>query len=291
MRHSNPTRCDERGSFVPNRVALLTDSSAGLPGPDIERLGVGVVPIHLTIGAEEYRDGVDLDPATLYGALEQGVPVKSAAPSALDYVDAIEATGAGHVVVITPAAEFTFMHRNATLAAELATPEVTVVDSRSATAGHGLVVLAAAEAGDSADAVISAAKDAASRVELVGAMETLDYLRASGRVPALAVGLATQLGVRPVFRFQDGVAERVGLPRSQDAALARIVKEWRAAGGEQAVRSAVFHAARPEAAADLARRVGGTPFTTEFSSAMVIHTGPGVVGVAWLKRPAAEPNL
>jgi DegV family protein with EDD domain len=254
---------------------------------------VGVVPIHLTIGAEEYRDGVDLDPATLYEALEQGVPVKSAAPTALDFVDAIEATGAGHVVVITPAVEFTFMHRNATLAAELATPEVTVVDSRSATAGHGLVVLAAAEAaeaGGSADVVIAAAEDAASRVELVGAMETLDYLRASGRVPALAVGLATQLGVRPVFRFQDGVAERVGLPRSQDAALARIVKEWRAAGGEHAVRSAVFHAARPEAAADLSRRLGGTPFTTEFSTAMVIHTGPGVVGAAWLKRSDGETD-
>jgi DegV family protein with EDD domain len=276
---------------VPNRVALLTDSSAGLPRPDIGRFGVAVVPIHLTIASEEYRDGVDLDPATLYRALEEGVPVKSAAPSALDYVDAIEVADADHVVVITPAAEFTWMNRNATLAAELATPEVTVVDSRSATAGHGLVVLAAAdaaEAGGSAQDVIAAARDAASRVELVGAMETLDYLRASGRVPALAVGLATQLGVRPVFRFQDGAAERVGLPRSEEAALSRIVKEWRAAGGEQAVRSAVFHAARPEAAADLARRVGGTSFTTEFSAAMVIHTGPGVVGVAWLKRAAGK---
>ena len=78
----------------------------------------------------------------------------------------------------------------------------------------------------------------------------------------------------------------MGLPRSAEAALSRIVKEWRAGGGEEAVRSAVFHAARPEAAAELARKIGGSPFTTEFSAAMVIHTGPGVVGVAWLKAPA-----
>jgi fatty acid kinase fatty acid binding subunit len=272
---------------VPNTVALVADSSAGLPGPDARRLGVGVVPIHLTIGSEEYLDGVDLDSAALYRALEQGTPVKSAAPSALDYVDVIEAMGARDVVVITPAAEFTWMHRNATLAMELTKTGVTVVDSRSATAGHGLVVLAAAEVADvggSVRDVISTAEEAAAQVELVGAMETLDYLRASGRVPALAVGLATQLGVRPVFRFEGGAAERVGLPRSEEAALARIVKEWRAAGGEQAVRSAVFHAARPKAADELARRIGGTTFTTEFSAAMVIHTGPGVVGVAWLKR-------
>ena len=276
------------------RITLLTDSSAGLAPSEAERLGVQVIPIHLTIGPDEYRDGRDLLPTKLYAALESGVPVKSAAPSPLDYADAIEAAPGDQVVVITPATEFTFMYRNATLATELASRPVVVVDSRSATAGHGLVVEAAAEAaeaGGSVDDVVSAAEDAASRVELIGALETLDYLRASGRVPALAVGLATQLGVRPVFRFQDGAAERVGLPRSEEAALSRIVKEWRDAGGEDAERSAVFHAARPEAARDLAERLGGASFITEFSAAMAIHTGPGVVGVAWLKRRDGEPDL
>jgi DegV family protein with EDD domain len=279
---------------VKHRAAVLTDSSAGLPPTAAQRFGIRVVPIHLTIGADEYRDGLDLDPGALYAALERGVPLKSAAPSPLDYLDAIDDTSAEQVVVITPATEFTWMHRNAALAAELATRGVTVVDSRSATAGHGLVVLAAAEAaeaGGSVDDVVSAGEDAASRVDLVGALETLDYLRASGRMPALAVGLATQLGVRPVFRFEEGVAERVGLPRSEEAALARMVKEWRARGGEDAEVSVVFHAARPEAAEDLARRLGGVSFTTEFSAAMAIHTGPGVVGVAWLKRRDGEPDL
>jgi DegV family protein with EDD domain len=279
---------------VGKRAAILTDSSAGMAPSAADRFGILVVPIHLTIGSDEYRDGIDLDPGALYGALEQGVPVKSAAPSPLDYLDAIEDSGAEQVVVITPATEFTWMHRNATLAAELSTRGVTVVDSRSATAGHGLVVLAAAEAagaGGSVDDVVSAAEDAAGRVDLVGALETLDYLRASGRVPALAVGLATQLGVRPVFRFEEGVAERVGLPRSEEGAMARMVEQWRARGGEHAEARAVFHAARPDAAEELARRIGGASFTTEFSAAMAIHTGPGVVGVAWLKRRDGEPDL
>jgi DegV family protein with EDD domain len=279
---------------VTGRITLLTDSSAGLLRPDLDRLGVQVIPIHLTIGSGEYRDGLDLDPATLYAALERGTPVKSAAPSPLDYVDAVEAAPGDQVVVFTPATEFTLMYRNAAMAAELSPKPMTVVDTRSATVGHGLVVLAAAEAaeaGGSVDDVVSAAEDAASRIELVGAMETLDYLRASGRVPAMAVGLATQLGVRPVFRFEDGVAERVALPRSEEAALSRVVKEWRAAGGEDAEQAAVFHAARPDAAADLAERLGGVSFITEFSAAMAIHTGPGLVGVAWLRRRDGEPEL
>ena len=95
----------------------------------------------------------------------------------------------------------------------------------------------------------------------------------------------------PVFRFRRGVAERVALPRSEEGALSRIVKEWRAGGGEEAERSAVFHAARPDGAAELARRLGATSFATEFSAAMGIHTGPGVVGVAWLRRPRFEQDL
>ena len=277
-----------------DRTTLLTDSSAGLLRSSLDRFGIQVVPIHLSIGSDEYRDGVDLDPDTLYAALEQGTAVKSAAPSPLDYADAVEAATGDHVVIVTPATEFTLMYRNAVLASELGSKPVTVVDSRSATVGHGLVVLAAAEAaeaGGSVDDVVSAAEDAASRIELVGALESLDYLRASGRVPAMAVGLATQLGVRPVFRFEDGATERVALPRSGEAALSRIVKEWRAAGGEDAERTAVFHAARPDAADDLAQRLGGASFVTEFSAAMAIHTGPGVVGAAWLKRRDGEPEL
>ncbi len=203
-----------------DRVAVLTDSSAGMPADQARRFDVHVVPIHLTIGSDEFRDGLDLDPAVLYQALQKGVPVKSAAPSPLDYADAVEATLSDDVVVVTPASEFTFMYRNASLAAELSDRRVTVVDSRSATAGHGLVVLAGAQAaagGGTVDDVVSAAEDAASRVELVGALETLDYLRSSGRVPAIALGLATQLGVRPVFRFEEGVT-RPGRTRRKSSA-------------------------------------------------------------------------
>jgi DegV family protein with EDD domain len=271
-------------------VALVTDSSACLPPSARRRFGTRVVPIQVQIGADEYRDGVDLDASTMYEALANGVPVKSSAPTALDYLDAIEETEADRVVVVTPATEFTWMYRNACLAQELASKPVAVVDSRSATAGHGLVVLAAAEAqeaGGTLGDVVAAAEDAASRVDLVGCLETLDFLRSSGRVPAIALGLASQFGVRPVFRLRRGVAERVGLPRSEDAALARIVKEWRLGGGEDAVSSVVFHAARPEGAAELSRRLASVWFVTEFSAAMGIHTGPGVVGVAWLARPIA----
>jgi DegV family protein with EDD domain len=281
-----------QGGIVAPRIALITDSSACVPEDLSRDLEIRVVPIVVHIGSEEFRNGVDLEPARLYRALEQDVPVKSAAPSPLDYLDAIESAGDLPVVIITPATEFTRMYRNAVLGVELSGRTVPVVDSRSATAGHGLVVLAAAaarEAGGGLDDVVAAAEDAASRIELVAALESLTHLRQSGRVSALTLGVANTLGVRPVFRMRQGVVERLGLPRTEEAALNRIVREWKAGGGPAGERSAVFHAGRPERARDLASRLGTDPFVTEFSAAMAIHTGPGVVGVAWL--PPAEPAL
>jgi fatty acid kinase fatty acid binding subunit len=273
---------------VARGIALITDSSACVPEALRRDLDIRLVPIVVNIGPQEFRNGVDLEPSKLYAALEADAPVKSAAPSPLDYLDAIDEAGDVPAVIVTPATEFTRMYRNALLGVELSGRQVPVVDSRSATAGHGLVVLAAAEAreaGGGVDDVVAAAEDAASRVELVAALETLAFLRQSGRVSALTLGMANTLGVRPVFRMRQGIVERLGLPRNEEDALTRIVREWRAGGGQEASRSAIFHAGRPQRARALASRLGSDPFVTEFSAAMAIHTGPGVVGVAWLPQP------
>jgi len=272
-------------------ITLITDSSACIPAESSSGLGISLVPILVTIEDQEFPDGVE--PGVLYEALERGRPVKSAAPTPVDYLDAIERAPDGAVVVLTPATEFTHMHRNALLAADMSGRHVTVVDSRTATAGHGLVALAAAEvaaAGGGVDDVVAAAEDAGRRAELVACLESLEYLRQSGHVPAIALGLANHLQVRPVFRMRGGTAERTGLPRSERGALERIAKAWRQGCGPDAVQPAVFHAGRPERAQELAAMLGGAAFVTEFSAAMAIHTGPGVVGAAWLRRPVEDPG-
>src|SRR3989442_4518862 len=275
-------------------TAIVTASSARLPSSTVRGFDIHAVPILLQVGSEEFHDGVDLEPDRMYRALLDGVPVKSAAPSPLDYLDAIESCGDRAVLVITPATEFTRMHRNAALAAELAGPHVTVLDSRSAAAAQGLVVAAAAEAaaaGAGPDDVAAAAFDASVRAELVASLESTESLRASGRVPAIALGLAGHLRLRPVFRMRQGEVERLALPRSEEAAMARIVREWEAGGGPAASRAAIFHPARPARAKRLADLLGGSPLITEFSAAMGIHTGPGVAGVAWLRPAEGEPEL
>ena len=263
-------------------VAVVTDSSACLP-PDLARAhGIEVLPIAIHLGDDDLHDGVPAAAERVYRALRAGEPVKSSAPSPDEYLAAIE--GGEDVLVVTPATEFTGMHRSASLAAELSSARVVVHDSRTAAAAQGLVVLAAAVAARGGlEAAARAAEEATARAELVAALDGLEHISRSGRVPAFALGLARRLGVRPVFRFRDGEVDRVGVPRSLEASIDRIAREWASRGGPDASRGAVFHAAAPERAEALRARLGGSPLEVEFSPSMGIHTGPGVVGAAWLR--------
>ena len=273
----------------PRPVALIADSSACLPPGVTDALGVRVLPIAIHLPSGDVHDGSPNAPQLVYGALQAGEPVKSSAPPTVEYLSAIEEADAPSVVVITPAIEFTVMYRNAVLAAEMAERTVTVVDSRSAAAAHGLVVMAAAEAaagGASEGEVVRAAEDASRRAELVGVLDSLEFIRRSGRVPSVALELAERLGVRPVFRLDGGRVERLGVPRSSEAAIRRVRKEAALRGLTPSSPRTVFHAASSARAEELRAALGGPASVVEFSPSMGIHTGPGVVGVAWLRDRA-----
>jgi DegV family protein with EDD domain len=268
-------------------VAVITDSSACIPAEMVDRFGIRVVPIIIQLPTGAIR--ADADPAAeeVYAALSREDPVKSSAPSVAEYLSILDqaAGEAETALVLTPATEFTVMHRNASLAADLAGLPVTVVDSRTAAAAQGLVVLEAARAaaaGAPISDVARAAEDASRRADLVAALDRLDHIKRSGRVPAAAVGLAEHLGVRPVFRLHQGTVQRLGVPRSDVAAIRRIRREALGRGFATDLPSAVFHGTDGARAESLRQLLGGSSFVTRFSPSMGIHTGPGVVGVAWL---------
>jgi DegV family protein with EDD domain len=267
-------------------IALVADSSACLPPALATALGIRVLPITVHLPDADFLDGVDRLTRGVYRALEHDEPVKSSPPSVVEYFAAIEQAGARSVIVVTPATEFTTMYRNARLAAEMAGPHVTVVDSRTAAAGHGLVVLAGAAAvsdGASPAEVVRTIEHASARVDLVASLENLGPIRRSGRVPSVALDVAGRLGVRPVFRMRFGAVEPLASPRDTGAALAGIQREWAAGGGPDADHSAIFHADCPDLAERLEHRLGSVDHVVELSAAMGIHTGRRVVGAAWLQ--------
>jgi fatty acid-binding protein DegV len=285
------------------RTVVVTDSS-GCPDRDAVPPGVvAVVPIMILLADRQVRDD-EIDPALIDAAIARGEPVKTRAPSVIDYLDAVEASDAQAAVIVTPAAEVTAMWRHACHTPWLADRPVAVVDSRTAASGQALVVeeaARAAAAGNSLADVVGVAHDAAGRARVLGAVGTAEPLLAAGVVEREQVaacgdadedrhdGPTPRRGRPTVFEARQGLIEPLRVLDGRDGedpvvALAEIYARERRATAPVAFTGA---AAGPDVRAmaqRLARLVGSTREPAVSSPAMTIHTGRGVLGIAWLDQ-------
>jgi len=280
------------------RTLVVTDSS-GRPWRATTSPAVVVVPITILLAARQVADD-EIDPVLLDDAMSRGEPVKTRAPSVMDYLDAVESTDAQAAVILTPAAELTAMWRHASHAPWLADRPVAVVDTRTAACGQALVVDAAADAaaaGNSLPDVVAAARDAAGRARVLGAVGTAEPLMAAGMVArARVAGEAGEAGDdagddarggRPtIFEARQGSIEPLRVLDGEDpvTALAELYAGERRAGSPIAFTGAGAGREVQAMAERLARLTDADHHPEVCSPAMTIYTGRGVIGIAWLDR-------
>lgn len=67
-----------RGENGVGKVRIVTDSSAHFPNPEIiERYNIQVVPLTIQLGAQTFREGIDIDPDTFFRLASHGNPSTS----------------------------------------------------------------------------------------------------------------------------------------------------------------------------------------------------------------------
>lgn len=278
-------------------VAVITDSTACIPPDVAERLGVEVVPLHLIFGGRTYVDSLTTGTAEFYERLRTASDrATTAAPSPGMFLQAIEraARRADAVLCITVSRQFSAMYDSARQALEIAKAEapsvdMRLIDSRSAAMAQGFVVLEAARAardGAPIDAVVARAEEMTSRVTLLAMLDTLSYLARSGRVPRVVAWGAGMLQLKPIVRFDASGIKLAARTRTRPRALDRIAAIVAADAARRRTHIAVHHANAPEAAERVAEALASRidvaeQHLTEFTQVMGVHTGPGLVGVAW----------
>jgi DegV family protein with EDD domain len=270
-------------------VAVITDSAATVPAELAERLGIVVIPLRLEIGGRSYRD-LEVTPEAV---LEQTEETSTSGPSPADFLEAIEthATSDGAVVttVARDLAGGSFVA--AVAAARLVSVPTRVVDTASAAGGEGLAVLAAAReaaAGGTLDDVERVARHVVERVRLVAWLPNLDHLVRSGHVPGAAAWAARSIGLRPVIELRHGRVSPLRPALNEPAAHRRVLDALRRSTPDPptALHIAALHSLAPAAAEQLLADVRAgiepaTAFVGSFGSVMLVHAGPGVVGLAW----------
>lgn len=282
------------------RVALVVDSGAALE--DRTGGGLAVVPMHVVVG-EAALD--DLPDGEMYVRLRRGETATTSTPSPGDYLTAFQRLSGRYdaIICLTIPARWSGGFASATVAAEFfgknsGATTLDVVETPTAAVAYGLVARIAdslCEAGADRDAVLSRVQRASQEVRMYGALETLEYVARSGRVPALVAGVSDALHVRPVFEMHGGGTGRVGLARTEGGvlrALERVARERLEPGRPHWLM--LFHADAGETAARLRDRLlvacaVGRDETVALAPVIGVHTGPGAVGFAALPMHDTDP--
>jgi DegV family protein with EDD domain len=277
-----------------NRIAVVTDSTAYIPEEALGDFDIPVIPLWLIWGDERFRDGVDIDPETFYKRLpESKVFPTTSQPSAGEFVEFFRRVGEGYdaIVSVLISSKLSGTVASALVAkAELPETDIRVVDSLSASMGLGFAVLAAARvaaAGRSIDEVVAAADQVRGGMNLMFAVDTLEYLHRGGRIGGAKRLLGTALNIKPLLDLEDGRIEALAQVRTKRKAVARMldVAEERL-GGKRMAEAAVLNVNAPDEGRSIAEMVKerfGLPivYQTKVSPAIGAHVGPGTVGICF----------
>lgn len=228
------------------KIGIVTDSTSDLPGDLAQRFGVEVVPTILVVEGKQYADGKDLSRGDFYARLPamQTFPT-TAAPSIGEFSARYQKlldSGCDFVLSIHAASQLTAICDIARQAADDFPGRVAIVDSGSLSLGLGFQALAAAEAAESGadvETAIASIADVRRRLRVFAALDTMDYLRRSGRVPAAVTLLGGMLSIKPLIELTDGLLKPAGATRTTRQADERMAALLKA--GLPIERLAILH--------------------------------------------------
>ena len=274
-------------------VRIVTDSSCDLPQAMADALGIRIVPLSVRFGDTEYIDRTTITATEFWSKCAASATLpETAAPSPGSYEEtyrSLAAEGATAIVVVALSSDLSATMQSAELAARAVTPgiDVRIVDSRNASMGLGLTVLACAElakTGASADEVVARAQSVIPRTRVFAALDTLDNLKKGGRIGGAKAMLATVMSIKPLISITNGLVEEAGKQRTRSKALAHLVDILR----NQEVpieRLAVLNAQCADIDAFLAmvkEVYTGEIIVGDIGAVIGTHAGQGTIGIVFL---------
>ena len=191
-------------------VRILSDSTCDLSKELLERYNIGIIPLYVRLGDDEYLDGVNITPDELYKwSDEHGETPKTAAPSIADISKMLDPFGYDEYVIFTISSSMSASCNNVRLAAESLDMDdrVHVIDSANLSTGIGLLIIRAAELakdGKSAEDIVSEIESIKGKVRASFVVDTLVYLRRGGRCSGIAALFGSALKIHPRIAVADG---------------------------------------------------------------------------------------
>jgi len=280
-------------------IAIVTDSSCDLPKELIDKHQIHVVPLSVHFGETYFLDRLTINPPQFYAMLEStDERASSAQPASKEFQNKYDylATHYDSVIGIQISqglsGTFSSSEKGAKEVAGRTGKRIDVVNSKTLTAGLGLLVLRAAqaiEAGASHAEVMEKMEEWKKKSIVRVSVTTLKYIVRSGRVSPFKSFMAKLMDLKPIIALnEEGKTELFSKSFSETSSAKKLIRNLATLTSEKKVWGyAITHANNQKIAEWYSRELeiltGMKPlFVDHASPALVANTGPGVACVSIL---------
>ncbi len=278
----------------PEKIALLTDSTADLSAEMRSGKPIYTVPLKIICQDGEFSDGVDIFAQDVYQRLHQGELPRTSLPeggAVSDALDRIRADGYEKVIALMLSGGLSGTYNMVRLQGEQREDlQIAVFDSKSGALGLGIMVLQLWEeiqAGTDWDTLVS------QRVPFLVehtypffSVDTLEYLYKGGRIGKVAAMAGTMLSIKPIITFADdgqlqSVAKVRGRRQVQDKILDLMRQKFQPG---RRYNLGVANGGAPEEMAELSAKVRAAFPDYEhcwegpLDATLSVYIGDGVIG-------------
>ncbi|MGN1051871.1 MAG: DegV family protein [Candidatus Scatosoma sp.] len=280
-------------------IKIMIDSAADIGKAEADRLGVIMIPMVITVGNEEYYDGVDLSPAEFYEKLiESSVLPKTSQINAFRFEEAFEKhlKSDDELIVITISSKLSGTYSSAKEAAAKFAGRVRVIDSLNACIGERLLceyALTLIKQGYSAEEIVESLEEKKGKIKVMALLGTLEYLKKGGRISGAVAFAGELISLKPVVGVVGGEVKLIGKAlgsRKGNNLLSKLVTESN--GIDFSMPYGTIWSGLDASLLDkyikdsAALWQGNTEYVPKYQLGATIgtHIGPGAVGVAFFEK-------
>lgn len=215
------------------KTAIITDSNSGIFEEEGNRLGVYVIPMPVIIEGETFFEGQELSHEEFYRFLLEHKAVSSSQPSPWNVTEIWEralADGYDEVVYIPMSGGLSGSCQTARILSEDYNGKVQVVDNHriSVTQRHSVQdALLLAGMGYTAREIKEKLEQTAYESIIFVGVETLEYLKKSGRVTPAGAAMGTLLNIKPLLIIEGERLDAYAKVRGTKSCKRRLLQEMK----------------------------------------------------------------